>query len=569
MSQSLQIDYAVRSEQGDKPENADAADARVPEGELLLHKGVAAAIADGMSSSEGGREASETVVTGFLSDYYSTPESWSVRTSASRVLGAINRWLYGQGLARFDSARGMVTTFTGLVLKSTTAHLFHVGDSRLYRYREGELELLTRDHRIWVSRDREFLSRAMGADPHVEIDYRRLAVECGDLFLFTTDGITGFVTDNRLRELLREKGDTLPACVDAIVEEALANGSNDNVTCQLLEVRSLPTLSEEDLMQRLAELPFPPPLEPGVRIDGYEILRELHTSSRSEVFIARDMESGRQVVLKTPSINYRDDPAYLDAFLHEEWVGRRLDNAHVVKVLETPRRRFLYHIMERVEGQSLRQWISDHPHTPLERTREFVKQIAEGLRAFHRLEMLHLDLKPENIMIRPDGLLKIIDLGSVRVAGSEEIASSYRQQAPQGTVNYTAPECLEGRSSERSDIYSLGVIAYELLTGCLPYPDSDTPGRRRRLEYRSARHHLPELPDWVDGALRKATHPDPARRYESLSEFLYDLTHPNPELRDSRHQPLIERDPLGFWRGLSLLLGLGNLVLLYLLLAGP
>ncbi|HHI75840.1 MAG TPA: bifunctional protein-serine/threonine kinase/phosphatase, partial [Gammaproteobacteria bacterium] len=455
MSANLTIDHALRTETGDKPENADAAGVMRPEGAALQSKGVVAAIADGMSSAEGGREAAEVCISGFINDYLSTPGSWTVKTSASKVLGAINRWLHAQGQKRYDTAKGMVTTFTGLVIKSTTAHVLHVGDSRLYLFRDDELERLTRDHRVWVSKDRDFLSRAMGVDVHVDVDYRSLAVEPGDIFLFATDGVTGFVTDNRLRELLAKHGDNLQGAVNAIVEEALRQGSGDNVTCQALKLLSLPTQTEDDILQRLNELPFPPPLSPGNRIDNYEILRELHASSRSEVFLARDAESGEKVILKTPSPNFQDDPAYLEGFLHEEWVGRRIANPHVARLLDTPRRRFLYNVAEYIEGQTLRQWIDDHPQTHINTAREYLTQIAEGLRAFHRLEMVHLDLKPDNILIDKEGVLKIIDFGSTRVAGAREIATTFDHDAVQGTVDYTAPECIDGEYSNRSDIFSL------------------------------------------------------------------------------------------------------------------
>ncbi len=566
MAGKLDIDYAIVTEKGDKDENADAADARIPEGGLIHSKGIAAAIADGMSSSEGGKEASQVSVTGFLTDYFSTPESWTVKTSAQRVLGALNRWLYSQGQVRHDSTRGMVTTFSGLVLKSSTAYLFHVGDSRIYQYRGGELELLTRDHRVWVSKEREFLSRAMGIDASIDIDYRSVGVEENDIFLFTTDGITGHLTDHRIQELLNEHGNNLQACATSLLTEALKNGSSDNVTCQLMRVLSLPQETEDDIFQKINELPFPPDLHPGVKIDGFEILRELHASRRSEVFLARDMNSGEKLILKTPSVNYRDEPEYLDGFLHEEWVGRRIKNIHVLKTLEPKSRHFLYNISEYVEGQSLRQWMDDHPQTHINTTREYLKQIADGLRAFHRLEMIHQDLKPENILIDSNGTLKIIDFGSTRVAGASEICSKLDKNIPQGTINYTAPECIEGSGcSTSSDMYSFGVIAYELLTGKLPYGTSDRPRQANKLKYISCRTHNDQLAPWVDGALRKAVNPDPKKRYEAMTEFLRDLTQPNEKFVESASQPLLERNPMLFWKGLSAILSIFSLYLLFLL----
>jgi len=523
---------------------------------------VAAAIADGMSSSEGGKQASEICVSGFLTDYYSTPDSWTVKTSASKILGALNKWLYSQGQVRFQSARGMVTTFSGLVIKSTTAHVFHVGDSRIYQFRDGELEQLTRDHRFWVSKDRDFLSRAMGIDPHLEIDYSSRAIEPGDIFLFVTDGVSGHLTDNRLKQLLIEYGGNLQSCANTMLAEALHNGSTDNVTCQLLRVISLPTQTEDDILRQITELPFPPDLASGMKIDGYELLRELHASKRSEVFLARNMDSGEQVILKTPSVNFRDDPAYLEGFLHEEWVGKRINNPHVLKTLDTPKRRFLYNIAEYVEGQSLRQWLQDHPTTHINKARDFLAQIAEGLRAFHRLEMIHLDLKPENILIDTEGTLKLIDFGSTRVAGTAEIETTFATNVPQGTVNYSAPECIDGQVSNRSDIFSLGVIAYELLTGHLPYGDHEEPRPAAKLRYTSARQYNPNIQTWVDRALEKAVHPNPQKRYGAMSEFLYDLSHPNERLLQQGGKPLIERNPMAFWKGLAGLSVLLNLVLL-------
>ncbi|MCU7959892.1 MAG: serine/threonine protein kinase [gamma proteobacterium symbiont of Bathyaustriella thionipta] len=277
------------------------------------------------------------------------------------------------------------------------------------------------------------------------------------------------------------------------------------------------------------------------------------------------ISSKQKIILKTPSINYRDDPQYLEGFLHEEWVGKRINNPHVLKILDTPHRRFLYNISEYVAGQSLRQWIQDHPQTHINKAREFLRQIVAGLRAFHRLEMIHLDLKPENLLIDEQGVIKIIDFGSTRVAGSSESNSSL-EQIPQGTINYSAPECALAQCSNRSDLFSVGVMAYELLTGQLPYGDSDQIRPANKLNYIPASRYNDKIQAWVDGALRKAVHPNPARRYDTLSEFLHDLEHPNKKLISKHSTPLMERDPLTFWKGLALLLLLTNLVLLSLLL---
>jgi serine/threonine protein phosphatase PrpC len=556
------------SETGAKAVNEDSCGIRIPEEPLLYTKGIGAVIADGASGSEAGREASETCVQGFLADYYATPESWSVKTSVERVLGALNRWLYGQGQREHGTGRGLVTTLSLVIVKSTTAYLFHVGDTRIYRLRGGTLEPLTRDHQVQVAGDRRYLSRAMGVDLRLEIDYRTLTVEPGDLFLLTTDGVHAHVSDTTMAGILADYHADLEAAARAIVAAAVANGSPDNVTCQVLRVERLPTEDDEGFFRRLTELPFPPPLEAGQVLDGYRILRELHASKRTQIYLALDVDSQERVILKTPSVTYEDDPVYIDRFLHEEWAARRIHSPHVLAVVAPRRpRTFLYYVTEHLEGETLRQWMTDHPQPSLAEVRGIVEQIGAGLRAFHHLEMLHQDLKPENLFIDGHGTVKIIDFGSTKIAGVEEIATPLAATGPLGTVNYTAPEYLRGGAgSNRSDIYSLGVIAYELLTGKLPYGDQTSLKSSRERPYRPATDHRPDVPAWVDGALRKAVQREPHKRYEALSELVYDLSHPNAEWVTTDTAPLLQHNPVVFWRGLALILLVTNALLAVLLL---
>ncbi len=127
-----------------------------------------------MSGSDAGKQASHCCVVSFLNDYYSTPDSWSVKQAGQKILSATNSWLYSQGQVRYQSAKGMVSTLSIIVLKSTTAHIFHIGDSRIYRLRKGTLEQITRDHRVWIAKDKNYLNRAMGIEPRLEVDYKSL-----------------------------------------------------------------------------------------------------------------------------------------------------------------------------------------------------------------------------------------------------------------------------------------------------------------------------------------------------------------------------------------------------------
>jgi serine/threonine protein kinase len=284
-----------------------------------------------------------------------------------------------------------------------------------------------------------------------------LAVQENDYFLLTTDGVHDVLSDKVLKQLLLESLDDLSDATQRIGNEALNAGSKDNISCQLMRIHQLPTQEPDEVFAQLTVLPFPPELYEGVILDGYRISRELHASSTSQLYLAVDTETGEKVVIKTPSINFEDDPAYLERFHLEEWVGRRINNAHVVRTVEQKRqRRFLYYVMEYVDGKTLQQWLDDVGTLDLKTVRDLVPQLVSALRAFHRLDMLHQDLKPGNIMISRDGVLKIIDFGSTKIAGIADISTPVERNELLGTRHYTAPEYLLGRAGQpQSDQFSL------------------------------------------------------------------------------------------------------------------
>ncbi len=568
----LKITLGSYSTKGVKQRNEDFVGAIMPEAAQLTHKGIAIAIADGMSGSDAGHEASHCCVAGFLSDYYSTPDSWSVKKSGQQILSATNSWLYSQGQQRFQSTKGMVSTLSILVLKSTTAHLFHIGDSRIYRLRRGNLEQMTRDHRVWVSDEKSYLNRAMGIEPRLEVDYKGFPVEQGDLFFMSTDGVHDFISEKTLKKFLQTEADC-DQLARQIVQHARDNNSDDNLTCQLFRVDEIPLAKEDELLRQYANLPFPPPLEVGMVLDGYRIEEELHASKRTQIYRAFDSQNNKQVILKAPSVLFEDDTLYIEHFLHEEWAGRRLQHNNVLKVLTLDRvKSCIYYTTEYIEGQTLREWMDSHPKPYIREIRLIVEQIVKGVRAFHRMEMLHQDLKPENIMIDQDGVVKIIDFGSVKIAGISEISPlDQSNDNVLGTLNYTAPEYhLGGRGSIKSDLYSLAVMTYEMINGALPYggdmPEKPNKMNLAKLKYVPSFQKNAMVPVWIDGALKKGCSLSPHMRYEALSEFVHDLSTPNPLfLKDSADIPLIERNPLKFWKSLSALLLISNLILLFLL----
>lgn len=556
LESKLAFSVGQYSSAGVKNNNEDSIGIRIPEGVLLSTKGAVAIIADGVSAAEAGKEASETCVRNFIEDYFSTPDTWSVKKSTSQVLIAMNRWLYSRGRAFQDAQKGYVSTFSCIIFKSRTAYIFHVGDSRIYRLRNGKLEQLTRDHRTIISDDQSYLVRAMGLDVSLDVDCATTEIEAGDIYLLTTDGLHDFVSEQDVIALLQSSKDYENLCKE-LADKALANQSNDNISCQLLHIDSLPEENILDASQKLTVLPFPPPLEVGHILDGYRIDKELYASTRSQIYLVTHIETGIRYCMKTPSVNYEDDTAYIERFVLESWIGSRIHSPHVVKIISPNRpRQYLYYIMELIEGITLKQWIRENPNPSIQSVTYIVGQIVKGLRAFHRRETLHQDIRPSNIMIDRNGEVKIIDFGACLVKGLAEISSPIHRETILGTAEYSAPEhVLAMPCNEKADNFSLAVVVYEMLTGQAPFRGELAKCRSEKAylntRYVPAYELNPLVPFWMDAALKKGLRYDPERRHLDVDEFFKELTHPNPKYKQHYQAILSEKNPEIKWRLIS------------------
>ena len=393
MSAVLHITLGQHSDAGRHPLNQDFHGAAIPTEPLLSSKGIVVALADGIGSSAVSHLTSAAAVRGFLDDYYATSEAWPAKRAAQRVLQATNAWLHAQTQrsdARFDKDRGYVCTFSALVLKGREAQLLHVGDTRVYRLHPQALEQLTEDHCLRVSDSETYLGRALGTSLILETDYRSWANKVGEVYLLATDGAYTQLDATAVHQALAAHAADLHVCAAALVALALARGSADNLTLQIVRIEGLPDAQILHLHNQREGLALPPALTPRMHFDGFTTVRELQASARGHIHLALDQASGVQVVLKTPSVDLLDDPVCLDRFPLADWVARRINRAHVLKPWATDRpRRHLYLAMEYIDGQTLTQWMTGHARPDLDTVRSIVEQVAKGLQAFHRKEMLH------------------------------------------------------------------------------------------------------------------------------------------------------------------------------------
>jgi serine/threonine protein phosphatase PrpC len=558
----IQASVGFSSKTGPRKDNEDFAGAlfgaELPE----PRPEVVAAIADGIGGAKGGRIAAETAVRGFLDGFCDLPETMEVQRAGARILSSLNGWI--NALGRQDPAlAGMGCTFTALVLRGRLAHLLHVGDTRAYRFSRDRLTCLTSDHvRPDGTGGSRTLTRALGVEPEVRLDYASQPVALHDRFLLCSDGVHAFLGEPEIAEILRDRSapeDT----ASALVAAALQSGSTDNCTAMVLDVVALPTAGSADISAAVMQLPIIPVPVTGETIDGF-VLKALISDGRySRLFGAEDEVEGGSVALKFPKPQIASVAAYRAAFVREAWVGARVHNPGIGRVIELPpgRQTCLYTVMPLYQGELLEARLARSPALGLEEGRNITVALARAAAALHRAGIIHRDIKPDNVILEGGGSLKLIDLGVVRVPGLEEFPP---ENIP-GTAAYIAPEMSEGEAgNEATDIYALGVTMFRAFTGEFPYgnPDAASPPRRNRpLDFSALR---PDLPAWLAAALARAIATDPAKRFHDMTEFALEMEAGPARAPAAIRRPrtLYERAPLQFWQGLAALLALALLVTL-------
>jgi serine/threonine protein phosphatase PrpC len=582
---SFEIDIGFTSLAGARPVNEDFAGAMQPE-PGLEGMGVIAAIADGVSAGGMGKEAAQTTVTSLVRDYYGTPQTWDTTVALDRIIAAQNAWLTATNRRR-EPAMGL-TTLTALVLRGHSYSLGHVGDSRAYLLRGGQVTQLTTDHVMPHPDFKHQLLRAVGAADRLVVDYMQGDLQVGDVFVLVTDGVHGSIRLRQLAELAEIANAQVMS--ESLVNAALKAGSNDNATALVVRVLGLLDATLQDVNRSAQSLPVPVRLKEGDAIDGLRVLGLVADNGVNLIYRVRDSLSHVEYALKTLHPARAHDPQECAMLAHEAWLARCMQTSgaadHLVHLYEGPPsgkgQSAFYLLYDWHPGESLQQMLDrDQRFSPAQAVAAAM-QVLKALSRLHRQNVIHRDIKPANLHQGADGVLRLLDLG-VALSGREPEAM---RRLHAGTPSYINPEqwgfaikaggvdtaAPAENPDAMSDLFALGVTLYQLLTESkLPYGEvlPYQSGRYYRNPVPPSRHN-PEVPIWLDHVVLKAVARDKRARFETAEEFLLALERgASRPLTAPAATPLIQRDPTMLWKLLLGISGLFNLLLIYWLLFLP
>jgi len=559
---SLKLTIGESSVTGPRERNEDYVGLVLPADTQLATKGALLAVADGIGGNAGGREAAEMTVRTICADYFATPDTWEIHASLDTVITAANRWILSQ--AAINSAlAGMATTLSLLILKGQHFVIAHVGDTRIYRLRNNELKQLTSDH-VWDRPDmRHVLKRAVGLDQHLPIDYVDGQLEVGDIFAIVSDGVWGSLNKKDIRTTLMQ--DSTPQMIsDNLTEKALAKGGLDNSTALIARVDALGADGLTDSLSNSLHLTVPTKLKIGEKIDEFEVLEILHDSRTNIVYKVKSA-TGQLFALKTLQQQLANDVDSCKALINEEWLAKRVVTECMPQILplNIEQRNFLYYVMTWHEGATLQERLDNGHHFTVNGVAKIGANLLRGLSMLHRLNILHRDIKPDNIHIGLDQQLRILDLG---VALNPTTAATLDTMENPGTPSYMAPELFENEGADMgTDIYAAGVTLYYLLTRKYPYGEIEPFQKPRFGDPIRPTRYRPEIPSWLENIILKAIARDANKRFETSEEMLLALEHGEFKPIAIQRTPLIERARLQKWQWIALFSMVFNFLLIYLL----
>jgi serine/threonine protein phosphatase PrpC len=563
----MQIVYGSLSTAGPVREtNEDCVVAWQPNSEADWRgKGAIVVLADGVGGQERGEIASRTACDTALQVFLESKPLAPPTQVLNQMFNAANIAVYDHNLKHNGQSR-MATTMTAALFRHNEVTVGHVGDCRTYIIQQGRIRRITNDHSyagvqlklglITVedamnSSMRSVLTRTVGQEPTLRVDFHTLTVSRGDSLVQMCDGVWTQLTEGEILDAVNKLSPD-DAC-KALVKMAERRGADDNLSVQVAKIlgierlsyyRGLPTFQKESPAIMGSEL------EVGQILDGrFKITDLVSRSGMASIFKAVDLTNDSVVALKVPFMQFESDPGFYQRFQREQEIGRVLQHPYILRFIndESLTKSRPYIVMEYLDGQTLGHLMHTIRPMPQADALKIVSRICEALAYMHDHDVVHRDLKPDNIMICSDGSIRIMDFGIAKLDSARRLTFGAFTPA-MGTPDYMAPEQVKGRrGDQRTDIYSLGAILYEMLTGSVPFEGANPfiiMNSRLSGDPIAPRKRNDKISPQVEEIILKAMSRDPNDRYQTIMEMKHDLDNPDSVQVTGRADRLVTPKPM-------------------------
>jgi len=510
-----------------------------------VSQGAVAALADGIGGVNLGAVASRLAVETCLASFQEAGVEQSAQSLMTRMFQAANLAVYDKGKENSDRRR-MATTLCLVLLRHQEIVVGNVGDSRVYLVRKGEIRQLTTDHSYAgmqqklglisaqdarTSMHRSALTSCVGQDAQIRVDLKPTAVLPGDRVVLCSDGLYLQVSDAEIADTVSRLSPA-QACRQ-LVALAESRGAEDNLSIQVINIREVDRTTGDAGAPTSLVPPKPAgyDLQPGQTLDERFLLTEtISKSGMATIFKATDLFTGTDVALKVPFMQFESDPGFYSRFLREEKIGLGLDHPYILKFIPVEVRSRPYIVTEYLQGYTLGHLMKSVRPLPEQDALILASRVCQALTHMHEHGVIHRDLKPQNIMILFDGTIRILDFGIAKSTGRRFTFAGFTPAM--GTPEYMAPEQVKGRrGDQRTDLYTLGALLYEMVTGAIPFAGESgdvfaAMNARVTGDPMAPRQQNRELSEQAEEIVLHAMERDPGKRYPSAAAMQKELDHP-------------------------------------------